>query len=338
MRFENWLENQKNRKDEIGNLAQEFLINAVNNPKGENMEHAKCELPCASEVSLQATSNAMQAASERVGIANMDATSKVGDAVCDSTRDLMENIHSASVQGVNATERNGEQNREATHATERAVSKSVWDSYAGLSQSARDILAAQCEGVKDVLLQGASQTSVLQDKICESTRDVLLQASNVHSDLKSQICDSTKDLLLQGSHNTADVRKDICEGVGDIKAQSADHFKDLLLQAANNQKENMVAQTLNAKDAEISRLRNAKDASLERCENTAALQASAADNAAKLAAQIAECCCELKSIVIEKNNDTDQLIRAQAQKEVERELQECKLELLLAKQEKKGNS
>ncbi len=168
-----------------------------NTTQGVNdMDCVKAELPCASEVSLQATSNALHGANERMGLAGLDAIGKVGDAVCDSSRDINDNVNRSAVEGmktteraadivsnsverfglagVEATERNGEQNLGATHGAERSVSKAVSDSYAGMSYAAREILQAQCEGVKDVLLQNSNQHAMLQDKICESSKDVLL--------------------------------------------------------------------------------------------------------------------------------------------------------------------
>lgn len=119
------------------------------------------------------------------------------------------------------------------------------------------------------------------------------------------IKDALKDVLLQACGNTDRI---VCN-------ENA-NAKEMVLQAANNaaaiQAKLCHLELQQAKDAAAIQLEAAKNFAhlqLQAAQNTAKIELDAARHTAELAKQIAECCCENKSLVIEKANQTDMLIR-----------------------------
>ncbi len=242
---------------------------------------------------------------QRMHIAEMDAINGVGHQVCDASRDGIAATERMGLFNSGVTERNGQSNRESTERF-------------GLSN--RDAT----ERNADAVLGAVGRTSERTQEEVERFGLAELKAINDSERyIYAGMSQNAKDSLLFNAAEFQAVKLQACDNTDKIMAQSANQFKDLLLQNAEI-----------AKDAALTACENHASLQLQGFQNTAAIQASAADNACKLAAQIAECCCELKTTVLASAHETDGLIRAQAQKEVERELADAKFELLLQRQER----
>ena len=186
------------------------------------------------------------ARAERIGFAELDAVGKVASDVCESTRDVIREVHAADNHLNGSIERHGLYN-------------------AGVTQSTADKTQAEVERF------GLSELEAIRDSekylyagMSSNSKDILLQAANNTASIKEALCDDVKDLLLQGCSNTEKVM-----------SQSANQFKDLLLQNAEIAKDAAVAAALNAKDAELSRTVFAKDAAMIAAVNFEKLAAQA---------------------------------------------------------------
>lgn len=287
---------------------------------------------------------------ERFGFANLDSTRNEGAAGRGETERFgFENLSytgrasdlgiSASNAAKSTAETYGYRNVVATKDSEKEILSALCASTAGLSHSAREILLQVAGGTKDVLLSSAQNTAALQMSLCSDTRDILLQAGNDTASIKAQSSEQFKDVLLQSSSNTAAIRSDLardikdvqmqsCESTDSIKSQASDQFKDLLLQSANFAKEVALTACINAKDAHLTAVINAKDAALAASTHFEKLSGQADRNASAIQAAIAECCCENKSLIIERTGHTDALIRSLEESRVKDELMEARLKIL----------
>jgi len=254
---------------------------------------------------------------QRLSIAELDAIGKVGAGVCDSSRDLMRDMHnvdnhvSGSVErlglyNVSATERSGDKTQSVvaseSHRTQNSVEVESHRTQDAINGSERYLYAGMSQNARDILLQASSNTAAIQ----------------------SSLCNDTKDILLQAASNT-----------DKVMSQNANQFKDVLLQAAQNAKEQAVQSTLNAKDAIIAATSNFKDMVILGEKNTAAIQLEAYRHKEELARQIAECCCEQKILACEarelavKNScDTQALVRELDTTRIRDELARAREELV----------
>lgn len=123
------------------------------------------------------------------------------------------------------------------------------------------------------------------------------------------------------------LRKDILQGNCDIKDKIASNFRDSLLQAANNTAALQSHLTVGFKDGVIEAEKIAAAAQLAMATNTAALQATAAANAAAAAMQLAECCCEIKGLVKDTAQKTEDLVRDLDKERIRDQLQHAREEL-----------
>lgn len=236
---------------------------------------------------------------QRMHIAEMDAINDVGHQVCDASRDGIAATERMGLYNSGVTERNGQSNREST------------ERY-GISN--RDATERNGDAVLGAVGRTAERTQEEVERFGLAELGAIRDSERY---LYAGMSQNAKDLLLFNANEFQAIKLQACDNADKIMAQSANQFKDILLQAAEN-----------AKDAAVTACENVKDLQMQGFQNTAAIQQSAADNASKLAMQIAECCCELKSTVIEKANNTDQLVRQLDNDRTKEALSDAKLRIL----------
>lgn len=222
------------------------------------------------------------ARAERIGFAELNAVGRVASDVCDSTRDVIREVHATD-----------------NHLNGTVERHSLYN--AGVTQSTADKTQAEVERFGLSELEAIRCTEkYLYAGMSENAKDILLQAASNTASIKQAMCEDTKDLMLQACNNT-----------DSIKSQSASQFKDLLLQSADIAKDAAVAAALNAKDAELSRTVFGKDAALAAAVNYEKLFAQGDRNTSAIQASIAECCCEQKELVreLDKERIRDELAK-----------------------------
>lgn len=243
---------------------------------------------------------------QRMAIAELDAIGKVENEVCDSSRDIMRDIHGADNHISSEVDRKGLFNASVTERTsdktqaevERfglreldAISGAERYLYAGMSQNAKDILMFNASEFERVKLQAAADTASIKHQQYEDSKQLLLQA-----------CGNTEKL----------------------STQSANHFKDILLQNCNDTAAIKMQAEIHARDAALS----ARDLMHQADKNTAAIQLEAFRHKEELARQIAECCCENKALLLETSHKTEDLVRKLDEQRVRDELAKTREELI----------
>ncbi len=232
---------------------------------------------------------------QRMAVAELDAIDKVGNEVCDSSRDIMRDIHAADNHLSGGVERIGLYNAGVTereaHRTQAEVERFGLSELESIRSAEKYLFAGMSENAKDILLFNANEF-----------QRVKLQAAENTASIKQQQCDDVKQILLQNCHDTEK-----------LASQSASHFKDLLLQGCGN-----------AKDAALA----ARDLMHQADKNTSAIQLEAFRHKEELARQIAECCCEQKALTLETSHKTQDLIRGLDEQRVRDELAKTREELI----------
>lgn len=247
---------------------------------------------------------------QRMAVAELDAIGKVGDEVCDSSRDIMRDLHATDNHISGAVERQSLFNAGVTERTSDKTQSEVerfglseLDAirgaekylYAGMSQNAKDILMFSASEFERVKLQSAADTASIKQQQYEDTRQLLLQNCGDTASIQSKADSNVKDLLLQNAHDRDAIQRFAAE---------------------------------NAKDAALTACNNVKDLIILGDRNTAAIQAAASAHKEELARQIAECCCEQKTLTLETSHQTQDLIRKMEDQRIRDELAKTREELI----------
>lgn len=171
----------------------------------------------AADATAQRIGIGAEATAQRMAIAELDAIGKVGDDVCDSSRDIMRGIHSSDNHVSGSVERLGlfnsgvtERNSDKTQAeVERfglseleAIRASERYLYAGMSANAREILLKSCADTSSIKDQSASQFKDLLLQNCSNTSEIKMQAE-IHA---KDAALAARELIHQGDKNTAAIQ------------------------------------------------------------------------------------------------------------------------------------
>lgn len=207
-------------------------------------------------------------------------------------------------------------------------------------------------------------TNRVASDVCGSSRDILkdIHDSSNHvssaversgDKIQSDICESSRDIMKDihdsSNHVTNAVQRSADKtqaeverfGLSELEA-IRDAEKYLYAGMSQNAKEALLEFertklliSSNTKDLLLQAASNAKDAALASCElqhqadkNTAAVQLEAFRHKEELARQIAECCCEQKSLTIEKAAQTQDLIRESEKDRLKDERDKLREELI----------
>lgn len=265
MRFEFWLGQQVDRNDLIGEMARSYTDKATGNissnfslksTRGDVKMEASVNQYCAADallsrdkcidVGLESIASAQRAGysaegtaqrgfqhadgtAQRMAIAELDATRAVGSDVCDSSRDIMRDLHgvdnhvSSSVErmglyNAGVTERFGLSELEAIHASEKYL-------FAGMS-----------ENVKDILLKSCADTASIKDQSANQFKDILLQNAENAKDAAVTACTNVKDLIILGDKHYAQIQIEALRNKEDLARQIAEcccENKALLLETSH---------------------------------------------------------------------------------------------------------
>lgn len=316
-----------NNEELLNAVHTNSILDAVNS-NGINGVQTTQNVGLSADATAQRGFNHVDGTAQRMAIAELDAINKVGEEVCDSSRDSMaaterlglENLRASDRAGdrsVASTERFGlfnngsiERNADKTQSTVERTSYKTQDEVEkfgfreleAINSSERTLYAGMSQNAKDILLFNANEFE-----------RVKLQAAADTASIKQQQYDDTKQLLLQNCHDT-----------DKIIMQSANQFKDILLQNCNDTASIKMQAELHAKDAALT----ARDLMHQADKNTAAIQIESLKNKEELARQIAECCCENKSLILETSHKTEDLIRKLDEQRIRDELARTREELM----------
>lgn len=219
--------------------------------------------------------------------------------------------------GIGSTERNGYEGRSTTDRqgdANRATTERL--GLANLEQTAREGYETR-ETVNKFGLYNSSTTQRVADRLEDRIERLALHNADKMDFYGLKNFEATKDAL-------KDSLLQACGNTDRIVCNDNANAKEIIMQAANN------TSALQMKLCALE-LQQAKDTAaiqLEAAKNTAKIELDAARHAADLARQIAECCCENKSLIIEKANHTDELIRKLDEQRVRDQLQRTHEELV----------
>ncbi len=226
--------------DVLDAIHTDSILNAVN-ANGVNGVQTTQNVGLAADATSQRGFNHVDGTAQRMAIAELDAIGKVGEGVCDSSRDLMRDIHAADNHLSGAVERQSlfnagvtERNADKTQAeVERfglselaAINSAERYLFAGMTQNAKETLLEFERtkllinaGNKDLLLQACGNAKDaalaardLMHQADKNTAAIQLEAFRHKEELARQIaecCCEQKALTLETSHKTQDVIREV---------------------------------------------------------------------------------------------------------------------------------
>lgn len=183
----------------------------------------------AADATAQRGFNHADGTAQRMALAELGAIDRVGDEVCDSSRDILRDIHQAdnhvsgsierhSLFNAGVTERNADKTQaeverfglselEAIRASERYL-------FAGMSANAREILLKSCADTSSIKDQSASQFKDLLLQNCDNAKDAALAAR----DLMHQADKNTAAIQLEAFRHKEELARQIAECCCEQKA------------------------------------------------------------------------------------------------------------------------
>lgn len=203
-------------------IHADTIIDAVN-AQGVNCAQTTQHVGHHADASSQRGFHHADGTAQRMALAELDAIGKVGDDVCESSRD-----------GIAATERLGLENlRASERAGDRAVASSERFGLFNNGSIERSADKTQNEVEKFGLRELDAITSAekyLYAGMSQNAKDLMLQACGNAEKVMHQSAEHLKDLLLQNCHDTASIKMQ-AEVLGKDAALAA---RDLMHQADKN--------------------------------------------------------------------------------------------------------
>ena len=169
----------------------------------------------AAEATSQRGFNHADGTAQRMAVAELDAIGKVESEVCDSSRDILRDIHQADNHITSAVERNSDKTQaeverfglselEAIRSAEKYI-------YAGISQNAKDILLKSCADTASIKDQSASQFKDILLQNCENAKDAAVTA-----------CENVKDLIILGDKHYSQIQIEALKNKEELARQIAE--------------------------------------------------------------------------------------------------------------------
>lgn len=167
----------------------------------------------AADATAQRGFNHVDGTAQRMAIAELDAIGRVGDEVCDSSRDVMRDVygvdrHVTDVVERNALHNNGSIERSSdktqgvvqseAHRTQDEVEKFGFRELAAINSAEKYLFAGMSQNAKETLLE-FERTKLRLDS---NTKDLLLQACGNAKDAAL----AARDLMHQADKNTASIQ------------------------------------------------------------------------------------------------------------------------------------
>lgn len=169
----------------------------------------------AADATAQRIGLAAESTAQRMAIAELDAVGKVGSDVCDSSRDIMRDLHAADnhvsdVVGRTSDKTQAEVERFGLSELE-AIRNSERYLYAGMSANAREILLKSC-----------ADTMAIKDQSANQFKDLLLQNAENAKDAAVTACTNVKDLIILGDKHYSQIQIEALKNKEELARQIAE--------------------------------------------------------------------------------------------------------------------
>lgn len=228
--------NVKNVENVNINLSKEKLMNDCTIARESTVTdlgiagiNATENVGLAADATAQRGFNHADGTAQRMAIAELDAIGRVGEEVCDSSGDILRDIHNADNHLSGSVERMGlfnagvtERNADKTQAeVERfglseleAIRGSEKYLFAGMSANAREILLKSCADTSSIKEQSASQFKDLLLQNAQSAKEAALAACQ----LGHQADKNTAAIQLEAFRHKEELARQIAECCCEQKA------------------------------------------------------------------------------------------------------------------------
>jgi hypothetical protein len=175
---------------------------------------------------------------ERIGLAELGAIDRVGGDVCDSSRDIMRDIHSAGNHVSATVERTSDRTQAGVERFGLSELEAVRDSerylFAGMSANAREILLKSCADTSSIKDQSALQFKDLLLQSAANAKDAVIAAC----DLKHQAAQNTAAIQLEAFRHKEELARQIAECCCEQKALTleASHATQALIRESDKER------------------------------------------------------------------------------------------------------
>ena len=206
-------------------IHTDSILNAVNS-NGVNNAQTTQNVGLAADATAQRGFNHVDGTAQRMAIAELDAIGRVGEEVCDSSRDIMRDIHGADNHLSGAVERMGLYNAGVTERTASRTQDEV--ERFGLSEleairaSERYLFAGMSANAKDILLKSCADTASIKDQSANQFKDLLLQNAANAKEAAITACTNVKDLIILGGKHYAAIQIEALRNKEDLARQIAE--------------------------------------------------------------------------------------------------------------------
>lgn len=159
---------------------------------------------------------------QRMAIAELDAIGRVESEVCDSSRDVVREVHRADNHVSDVVERNADKTQAEVErfglSELEAIRSSEKYLYAGMSQNAKDVLMFNSGEFQRVKLQAADNTKDLLLQACGNTSEIKMQAE-IHA---RDAALAARDLVHLSDKNTAAIQLEAFRHKEELARQMAE--------------------------------------------------------------------------------------------------------------------
>lgn len=180
----------------------------------------------AAEGTAQRGFNHADGTAQRMAIAELDATARVGNDVCDSSRDIMRDIHGADNHLSGSVERMGLFNAGVTERnadkTQAEVERFGLSELEAIRASERYLFAGMSENAKDILLKSCADTASIKDQSANQFKDILLQNAANAKEAAITACTNVKDLIILGDKHYSQIQIDALRNKEELARQIAE--------------------------------------------------------------------------------------------------------------------
>lgn len=180
----------------------------------------------AADATAQRVGYSAEATAQRMALAELDAIGKVADEVCDSSRDIIREVHEVDRHGTAATERFGLYNSAVTERnadkTQAEVERFGLSELEAIRSSERYLYAGMSDNARDILLKSCADTSSIKDQSANQFKDILLQNCEIAKDAAVTACTNVKDLIILGDKHYAQIQIEALRNKEELARQIAE--------------------------------------------------------------------------------------------------------------------
>lgn len=180
----------------------------------------------AADATAQRGFNHADGTAQRMALAELGAIERVGDEVCDSSRDILRDIHQADNHVSDSVERQGlfnagvtERNAEKTQAE---IERFGLSELEAIRASERYLFAGMSANAREILLKSCADTSSIKDQSASQFKDLLLQNAENAKDAAVTACTNVKDLIILGDKHYAAIQIEALRNKEELARQIAE--------------------------------------------------------------------------------------------------------------------